>query len=384
MATRRVRGWLEPRRPAEDRTLAAPTVEPTFTFPGTTAPLNVSTGNVLAVSDAWACVQLLANSISTLPLHAYRRTPTGRVAAGDNARIARLLEQPTPGSTGVDLVSQIVVHLAVFGEAFLAKYKADGEIVQLGLIHPDSVQVEMKGQTIIYTLSLRTGQVDVGPDDVCHIKGLSVDGLRGLSPVRQCRTALGLASSLQQSAKSFTDHGSRPSGVLTAPNANPAALQQIQEKWQTRHGGVENQHRVAVVSGEIKFEPIAFSQSDQEFLGQREMATREVARVFGIPSWAIGGASGDSLTYASVTQQSRALVDYALRPWATRIERAISSDSTLCPGGTYVQFSFDAFLRGDAQARADTYTLALGDGTHPGWMTRGEVRELEDLPPEDQ
>src|SRR4051794_40894233 len=76
MATRRVRGWLEPRRPAEDRTLAAPTVEPAFTFTGTTAPLNVSTGNVLAVSDAWACVQLLSNSISTapacVPAHAHR------------------------------------------------------------------------------------------------------------------------------------------------------------------------------------------------------------------------------------------------------------------------------------------------------------------------
>jgi hypothetical protein len=26
--------------------------------------------------------------------------------------------------------------------------------------------------------------------------------------------------------------------------------------------------------------------------------------------------------------------------------------------------------------------MALGDGTHPGWMTRAESRELENLPPE--
>jgi HK97 family phage portal protein len=87
---------------------------------------------------------------------------------------------------------------------------------------------------------------------------------------------------LQQSAKVFTEQGSRPSGVLTAPSGNTEALERIKAVWDARHAGVANQHRVAVVSGDIDFKPIAFSQSDQEFLGQRELSTREVARVFGI------------------------------------------------------------------------------------------------------
>jgi phage portal protein BeeE len=40
----------------------------------------------------------------------------------------------------------------------------------------------------------------------------------------------------------------------------------------------------------------------------------------------------------------------------------------------------DGFLRADAATRSDIYTKALNADT--GWMTRAEVRELEDLPPE--
>src|SRR5215212_10368599 len=365
----------------EDRALPVVDSQPSYPTLTTSAPLNVTTANALRVSDAYACVRVLADSISSLPLHVYRKTDQGRQPAGENARAVQLLNRPSPGSTGVDLISQIMVHLNVHGDAFVGKYRADNEIVQLGLITPESIQVELRGRRIVYLLDTVKGRTEHGPEDILHIKGMSADGLRGLSPVTQCRTALGLSSSLQTSAKVYTEQGSKPTGVLTAPNGNSTrALERIAETWAAKHGGVENMHRVAVVAGDVKFEPIAFSADDSQFLQQRELSAREVARIFRVPAWAIDAPTGDSLTYATALEQSRALATYSLRPWATRIERAISNDPDLCPGGTYVQFDFDGLLRADAKTRADTYTLALNADT--GWMRRDEVRELEDLPPE--
>src|SRR4051812_23069677 len=149
------------------------------------APLDVTTSNALRVSDAYACVRLLADSISSLPLKAYRRTEQGRVPAGDQTRIVQLLSRPSPGSTSVDLISQIVVHLNVYGDAFVGKWRADGQVVQLGLLHPESVQLELRGQRIVYTLSTARGVTEHGPEDILHLKGMSLDGLRGMSPVAQ-------------------------------------------------------------------------------------------------------------------------------------------------------------------------------------------------------
>ena len=103
--------------------------------------------------------------------------------------------------------------------------------------------------------------------------------------------------------------------------------------------------------------------------------------MFRVPAWAIDAPTGDSLTYSNVSEQNRALVTHSLRPWIVRIERAISNDADLCPGNTYVQFDLDGLLRADAATRSDIYTRALNADT--GWLTRAEVRELEDLPPEE-
>jgi HK97 family phage portal protein len=381
MGFRRTGGWADLAGQVEDRALPAPDVLPSFPSLTTSAPLDVSTSNALRVADAYACVRVLADTISTLPLKAYRRTDQGRVSAGDNARIVQLLKRPTPGSTGVDLISQIMVHLNVHGEAFVGKYRnSDGEIAQLGLISPENVQVELRGQRVVYTLDTLKARTEHGPEDILHIKGMSVDGLRGLSPVTQCRIALGLSSSLQQSAKTFTEQGSHPSGVLSVPSGHGDQAERIQAKWQARHGGAENMHKIAVVSGDVTFTPVGFSADDSQFLQQRELSAREVARIFRVPAWAIDAPTGDSLTYANVSEQNRALSTLSLRPWATRIETAISNDADLCPGGTYVQFDFDALLRAAPEARAQSYTAALNSET--GWMRREEVRELEDLPPE--
>lgn len=376
MAATRQRRWF--RRATEDRALAPPDT-PAFApfYASTDAPLDVTTSNALRVADAYACVRVLADTIASLPLRAYRDTPTGRLSVGPDARIARLLDRPAPGSTGVDLISQVVVSLNVHGDAFIGKYRGpDGEIVQLGLLDPTQVIVELHGQRIVYRLGQDAGEY--GPADILHVKAMSADGLRGLSPIKQCRLALNLSSNLQASAHQYFLNGSRPSGVLSVPSASEESIRAVQSSWNTSHRGTSNLHRVAVLSGDVNFTPLGFSADDSQFLGQRELSAREVARIFRVPAWAIDAPTGTSLTYANVSQQNRALVDYSLRPWLRRIERAISQDGDLCPGGTLVEFDLDELLRGDADTRSQVYARALDPAT--GWMTRGEVRDLENLP----
>ena len=110
------------------------------------------------------------------------------------------------------------------------------------------------------------------------------------------------------------------------------------------------------------------------------MSTQEVCRVFRIPPWMVGASSGDSLTYSNTESQALAFVTFSLRPWLVTIEQAITADSDLCRGSLYVEFLLDALLRADSKTRADVYALALD--AERGWMTRREVRRLENLEPE--
>jgi HK97 family phage portal protein len=370
----------------EDRALTRGNVPSAMLPYSRRALLDVSESNALAVTDAWACVRTLVDAVSALPAKVYRRTSAGRVPAGDDQRFVQLLRQPAPGATSVDLFGTAMCHVLTNGNAFFAKYRSEGSIVQLGLLDPRQVEVDLRGSRVVYRLSRQEGVSEHGPEDILHVRGLSTDGVRGLSPIRQCRLTLSLSANMAENAKQFFEEGSRPSGILTVSHegAVPSSegLDRLREEWRNKHGGVERMHRVALIDGDMKFQPISFSADDSQFLQQRELSTREVCRIFGVPPHLIGGASASDLTYTNAAQFNRYFLDYSLMPWLRRFETAFSNDVDLCPGGAYLQFDVRAFLRPDPDTRSQIYTRALDPIS--GWMRRSEIRELEELPPESE
>lgn len=132
-----------------------------------------------------------------------------------------------------------------------------------------------------------------------------------------------------------------------------------------------------MIRGDATYTPISFSPDDAQFLGQRELSAREVARIFRVPGHLINADTAGSFTYANVVEENRHFVTHSLRPWLVRIERAITNDSDLCPGNTYVQFDLDGLLRANTNDRYEAYRIAR----EGGWLTLNEIRELEDMPP---
>ncbi len=139
-------------------------------------------------------------------------------------------------------------------------------------------------------------------------------------------------------------------------------------------------HGVLVIEGDAEYQAIAEKMDDSQFVEQRRLAAQEIARVFRIPPHMLGAPSADSMTYSNVEQESIEFVRYSLTPWLRRIELAISDDRDLAFERQFVQFEVDGLLRADA-ARAPRSTAAPSTRSQ-GWMSRDEVRRLEDLPPE--
>ena len=129
---------------------------------------------------------------------------------------------------------------------------------------------------------------------------------------------------------------------------------------------------------------ISFSPDDMQFLEQRELSAREVARIFRVPSKMIDAAEPHaSRTYSSVSQEFLSFATHSLRPWLARIEEAFNGDGDLCAGSLYMRFDMDSLLRADPDQRSQVYQRALGSmqAGQPAWLTVDEVRAFEDLPP---
>lgn len=364
----------------EDRALTAQSVPPSLLAGSAPGP-TVTPETALATADAYSCIRALSDAAASLPLLAYRRTPAGRERF--DGPVADLLDRPAPAVTQANLVAQVVAHLNLFGNSFLGKFRnGAGRVEQLACLHPARVVPELRGGLPFYTVTGPKGERSThGPADVIHVRGLSVDGLVGLSPVRQCRQALGLSSTLTEHAARFFQNDARPSGILKVEHGDAGdVMQDLKARWEQGHTGMPNAHRVAILAGQVEFIPISMPADDAQFLEQRKLSATEIARVFRVPPWMIGADAGSSMTYANVEQQALAFVTYSLRPWLVLIEQALTADPDLFPAGTYCEFLLDALLRADSATRSEIYARALDPVT--GWMSREEVRRLENLPAE--
>lgn len=387
-ATVQPRWFRRRRREAEERALTPQTSAPPAYFPASTTPA-VTAGNALAISDVFACVRALSDAAASLPLIAYRKTTDGRTRA--SGRVTDLLRQPAPATTQANLVGTAMAHLQLHGNCYLAKFRNnEGRVEQLGLIHPDRVATSLVGGVPRYTIAGEglIASSEHGAEDIIHVRGLSTDGLVGLSPIRQCRIALGLSQSLGEHASAFFENAARPSGLLRVSDEflgqdqeeRGEILGQLRADLTDIYAGPRNAHKIAILTGDMTWTPMSGPLDDMQFIQQRHLSTAEIARIFRVPPHVIGASSGDSMTYSNVEQQSLNFVTYSLRPWLVLIEQAISEDADLCPGALYVEFLLDALLRADSATRADVYTKALHPQT--GWMTRDEIRKLENLEPE--
>jgi HK97 family phage portal protein len=367
------------RRREEDRALPRATIPPAY-WPEATTPI-VSVHEGLRIADVFACIRALADTAASLPLIAYRRTEQGRIRAG--GRVQDLIDAPAPATTTAAFVGQLVCHLNLWGNAYLGKYRdEEGRVAVLALLAPESVIVEVERGRPVYTVYSLEGVSRHTSADILHVRAIvSEDGVTGLSPIRQCAGALALNDQLARHARDTMLRGARLSGVLTTPPdsvIDPDNIADIREQIQGSWVGPDASGGIAFVTGGLSFSPVSLPMADLQFIEQRQLSAQEVARIFRVPPWMIGAPSSDSMTYSNVESQAQGFVTFSLRPWLVAIEQALSADRDLMPSTTFVEFLVDGLLRGDSATRSEVYTRALDPET--GWMSREEVRRLENLP----
>lgn len=117
------------------------------------------------------------------------------------------------------------------------------------------------------------------------------------------------------------------------------------------------------------------TNEEAQFLETLKDGVRSVARLMGLPPHVIGDLS--DATFSNIEQQSLETVTSALRPVARLAESAIQRDILLDDEEIFVEFLFDALLRGDLPSRYGAYAV----GRTGGWLCVDEIREFENMNP---
>lgn len=359
-----------------------------WTSDADTAPLRPETA--LSISEVFAAVRLLADTLATTPVDVFRVTRNG--ARKPYSR-PRWLDAPNPDTRRIKFLGQIMTSLVLQGNAYILITRSGANIVALDVIpthavEPVYVPLPRGGKQLVYQLSA-TGEDGrpevVGALDakrVLHIAGLPLAGqIRGVSPLDVARRIMGLSISAREYGAEFFDNGAAPGAVVRVPGTmTPAGLKAARATWRSIHGGKGNRHGLAILTEGAEFQKITTAPEEAQFLETRQFAVADVARFFGVPNHLIGDATGSTSWGSGLAEQNTAFVQYAIRAWAERLDEAFT---TLLgePGikaNAFVKFNLDGLQRGSKKDRYETYRTGLQNGI----LTRNEVRALEDLPPD--
>lgn len=344
---------------------------------------SVTVESALQNDTVWACTKKVSEAVATLPLGFYQKAPDGsRELATLHPLYDILHNQPNARMSAVNFWQAIVASMLLWGNGYaeIARTGDGSRVIALNFLMPDRMRTwwdRDDGRLRYEYYDPTTGRTrPIAAANVFHCKAFTLDGEVGLSAIQYGRNSIGTTLAAHEAAATTFRDATRASGIVTMDAVlNPGHREQVREhvKEVSRKGGVY------VLEKGVGFTALRFNPHDAELLATMSFSVETICRWFGMAPVMIGHGDKQSSWPTSTEAQAVLFVQYVLRAIICRIEQEVRR-ALLTPAERlrhFAEFSVEGLLRGDSAARKDFYASAILNG----WMTRNEVRRLENLPP---
>ncbi|MTI65158.1 MAG: phage portal protein [Firmicutes bacterium] len=337
----------------------------------------VTKESAMTISSVYACTNIIANSVSKLPCHVYKKKKDGNERINND--IAYLLEtRPNQYMTPSTFKHTLVTKLLLDGNAYVwIEYKI-GKILNLWILNNVTIQQDTVTGKITYQANLNNKLYTFSSDEIIHIKGLATDGITGKSKIDVLRETIGNMQSSRKLMGNYFKNGTTTGGVITYPEKmNSNTKNTIRNEWQKNNAGYENSGKVAILDLGLEYKEINnIKFADQQFLESTKFTLEEIARVFQVPLHMVGDL--DRSTFNNIEQQSLDFYMNTILPLLLQIEEEFNYKlfaSYQRNQGYYIKYNMEGALRGDSKTRAEYYEKMMNNGVY----SINEVRKLENL-----
>lgn len=338
----------------------------------------VTDDSAMRIAAFYACIKVIAETLACLPKHIYKNLPAGgREKALNHPLYDVLHSEPNKYQNSYEFFEMMTGFACLRGNSFAEIFPGPrGIIDQLVPLHPDAVKVVRTENDYHYSVLRYNGKrEEISRDTVWHFRGLTFDGIEGLSLLKYAAEVLGLAYAAQEWGARLFANQAKPGGVLEHPlTLSEPAADRLKKSWQENYAG-KNLHKVAILEEGMKWHQIGMNPEECQFLESRKFSRSEIASLFRIPPHMIGDL--ERATFSNIEQQAIEFVMFCILPWALRYEQSIDKELIIARPAYYSKFNAAGLLRGDMLSRYAAYAV----GRQWGWLCVDDIRELEDMNP---
>lgn len=331
------------------------------------------------------CIDLRAGAIGMLPLRLMRKAAAGGGVAGeadDHPLFDLLMHEPNAFQTAYEFKRLMEMRVLSGGDAFARIVRTGPRVAGLLPIEPAGADVEVQGDgRLRYRFTQSNRSFDLPQEEVFHLRGFSVDGVRGLSMLTLAAEAIGLSREASASLFSIYKTGMAAGGALKHPGKlSKPAKEELKQQLES-YAGSKNRGRFMVLDEGMNVEHFQQTAKDAQTIETARHMVEEIARFFGVPRPLMG--MDDTSWGSGVEQLAILFVRFGLAPSFANWEQAIRRSLLTREEKRRYTIDFDEreLLRGSMKDQAEFFAKASGSGGHKPWMEANEIRDLVGLPP---
>ena len=341
--------------------------------------LTVTPSGALKVPEVLGCINVLAQSMSMLPLNIYERTDSGRTKLKTDPVYKVMGQKPNEYQSPLEFKRMMTFNCAWQGNSYAKKVMLRGKLIYLWPLPNASVEPKLQDDwSIKYKIHPDPNNKHVyetlDQSEVLHLRGpICPKGWISESPVEICKNAIATMIAIDNFSGKYFNGGAKAKGAFRLPTMD-ALGDEAFERLKATLNESANSDVIPLLEQGLEWVKMDYSARDSLLGELQDAQVNKICRVWRIQPHMI--QSLKNATFSNIEHQSREFVDHTLMPWIGLWESAMKMQ-LMDPynDDIYPKISAQALLRGDNATRASVYQTA----TQSPYMTPNEARALEDM-----
>ena len=253
----------------------------------------------------FACVKLRAQSVSSVPWKAERKTSDGWVHE-PSSDLQKLIDRPNPDMDRALFFKYVVQHLDLSGNSFISKVRAgSGNLPrELWVLMPNHIRVEPDVIRLVKQYIYNGyGQKAIPPEDMVQFQYPDPANLYfGIAPLMSASQAVDIDNEAERFQKaSFENRGLSDIHFEVPEDATAEQVARMREIYSDAQAGSRNARRALFSSA--KATPLNTSASEMDFINSRKFVRDEICSAYGVPPPMVGNYESATLANIETARQ---------------------------------------------------------------------------------
>ena len=318
------------------------------------------------------CLELVSNTIATLPIQLFKEENGKVIQVIDDNRIKLLNDDTRDTLDGFQFKKALVYDYLLMGNGYAYINKERGKVKSLHYVKESDVSININADPIFKNYDILVGGQTYYPHNFIKILRNTKNGADGVGIVESNNKLLAATYNALIYENILSKTGGNKKGFIKSENKlSDEAIEQLKQQWKKMYSG--NSENCIVLNKGLTFQESGSTSTEMQLNENKRANSIEICKIVNVPPSMIeGDGKANENDYEKY-------VKMAILPILRAILSALNRDLLLEKEKKSFYFAFDIkeLLKGDIEKRFKAYEIGIKNG----FLGVNEVRYEEDREP---